>query len=185
MSKKRGKKLARNASPSKPPGGPAHSLAPCSRAVEPLVRRIVRMRLRGNRAKSDFADDVVQETLIRLWRWPPRVETPQELERWVHRVARSAISDVSKSARSNAGWIDDYEPSEDRRRQRLDPRINAMKESLEELPMRSQRILELHHMHSRSCAEVAAELRITVSAVWADGSRSRGKLRVMIEERMR
>ena len=63
----------------------------------PALRRYVRFRSGGD---LQFAEDVVQEALLRLWRNPDVLEGPVESARaWLFTVVRNLVIDDRRSAR--------------------------------------------------------------------------------------
>src|SRR5919204_1305057 len=63
---------------------------------QPLLRYV----LRQTRGDMPFAEDVVQESLLRLWRKPEILQQPSENVRaWLFTVARNLVVDDRRSAR--------------------------------------------------------------------------------------
>jgi RNA polymerase sigma-70 factor, ECF subfamily len=61
---------------------------------------LLRYVLRLTRGDMPFAEDVVQESLLRLWRKPEVLEQPSESVRaWLFTVARNLVIDDRRSAR--------------------------------------------------------------------------------------
>jgi RNA polymerase sigma-70 factor (ECF subfamily) len=61
---------------------------------------LLRYVLRLTRGDMPFAEDVVQESLLRLWRKPEILEQPSESARaWLFTVARNLVIDDRRSAR--------------------------------------------------------------------------------------
>jgi RNA polymerase sigma-70 factor (ECF subfamily) len=61
---------------------------------------LLRYVLRLTRGDMPFAEDVVQESLLRLWRKPEILEQPGESARaWLFTVARNLVIDDRRSAR--------------------------------------------------------------------------------------
>ena len=61
---------------------------------------LLRYVLRLTRGDMPFAEDVVQESLLRLWRKPEVMEQPGEAARaWLFTVARNLVIDDRRSAR--------------------------------------------------------------------------------------
>jgi RNA polymerase sigma-70 factor (ECF subfamily) len=61
---------------------------------------LLRYVLRLTRGDMPFAEDVVQESLLRLWRKPEVLEQPSEAVRaWLFTVARNLVIDDRRSAR--------------------------------------------------------------------------------------
>src|SRR5574338_853538 len=61
---------------------------------------LLRYVLRLTRGDMPFAEDVVQESLLRLWRKPDILQQPGESARaWLFTVARNLVIDDRRSAR--------------------------------------------------------------------------------------
>ena len=61
---------------------------------------LLRYALRLTRGDMPFAEDVVQESLLRLWRKPEVLAKPSDMVRaWLFTVARNLVIDDRKSAR--------------------------------------------------------------------------------------
>ncbi|WP_099024382.1 sigma-70 family RNA polymerase sigma factor [Mycolicibacterium palauense] len=64
--------------------------------AQPLLRYVLKL----TRGDMPFAEDVVQESLLRLWRKPEMLEQPTEAVRaWLFTVARNQVIDDRRSAR--------------------------------------------------------------------------------------
>jgi RNA polymerase sigma-70 factor (ECF subfamily) len=63
---------------------------------QPLLRYVLRL----TRGDMPFAEDVVQESLLRLWRKPEILQQPPEnVRKWLYTVARNLVIDDRRSAR--------------------------------------------------------------------------------------
>jgi len=63
---------------------------------QPLLRYCLRL----TRGDMPFAEDVVQESLLRLWRKPEILQQPTEnVRKWLFTVARNLVIDDRRSAR--------------------------------------------------------------------------------------
>src|SRR5262245_48936342 len=72
---------------------------------------LLRYVLRLTRGDMPFAEDVVQESLLRLWRKPEILEQPSESARaWLFTVARNQVIDDRRSARYNRELQSDNVP---------------------------------------------------------------------------
>src|SRR5882762_6474922 len=71
------------------------------RAVNDAHRQsLLRYVLRLTRGDMPFAEDVVQESLLRLWRKPEVLEQPTDNVRaWLFTVARNLVIDDRRSSR--------------------------------------------------------------------------------------
>src|SRR5258708_22054473 len=72
---------------------------------------LLRYVLRLTRGDMPFAEDVVQESLLRLWRKPDVLEQPTDNVRaWLFTVARNLVIDDRRSARYNRELQTEYLP---------------------------------------------------------------------------
>jgi RNA polymerase sigma factor (sigma-70 family) len=121
----------------------------------------------GRRVLRDRAgaEDVTQETFLRLMRCPDRCS--QSLGGWLHRLATRLAVDALRSQRSRRRREQTYEPparSDDETRpgdapdlvawRELSPRID---EALDELPAPARELLVAHFLRGRSQTELAKE----------------------------
>src|SRR3979411_2851777 len=72
---------------------------------------LLRYVLRLTRGDMPFAEDVVQESLLRLWRKPEVLEQPMDHVRaWLFTVARNLVIDDRRSARYTRELQTEYLP---------------------------------------------------------------------------
>jgi RNA polymerase sigma-70 factor, ECF subfamily len=72
---------------------------------------LLRYVLRLTNGDMPFAEDVVQEALLRLWRKPDILEQPTDSVRaWTFTVARNLVIDDRRSARFAREWSTDVLP---------------------------------------------------------------------------
>src|ERR1700754_2034776 len=74
---------------------------------QPRLRYVLRL----TRGDMPFAEDVVQESLLRLWRKPEVLGQPTEkVRKWLFTVARNLVIDDRRSARSTRELPTEYLP---------------------------------------------------------------------------
>jgi RNA polymerase sigma-70 factor (ECF subfamily) len=74
---------------------------------------LLRYVLRLTRGDMPFAEDVVQESLLRLWRKPEVLSQPPEnVRKWLHTVARNLVIDDRRSARYTRELQSEYLPEQ-------------------------------------------------------------------------
>lgn len=127
-------------------------------------------RMLGNRAE---AEDVAQDTLLRLWRMAPRWQADGEasLRSWCHGVARNLCIDRmrrSHGARSSvpledAPTLHDPTPGVEAQLQTR-ARITALHGALAELPDRQRHAVVLRHIEGMTNPEIADKLGGTIEA---------------------
>jgi len=158
-------------------GGSAGDPHPDLSGLVPIVRRIVAARV-PDRAT---ADDLVQETLVRVLAAAERIE-PGMLEPYAITTARNVVSslwrDRDRAQRNQHRMIDlrqDDAPNEglvSREEQ------SAVAEALSRLSERERETLLAHEVTGQDTHTLAAELGSTAGAVAAQLNRTRGRLRV-------
>src|SRR5258708_39050438 len=75
------------------------------------AQSLLRYVLRLTRGDMPFAEDVVQESLLRLWRKPEGLEQPMDHVRaWLFTVARNLVIDDRRSARYTRELHTEYLP---------------------------------------------------------------------------
>ncbi len=145
--------------------------------VTPRVLAYAARMLGGDRAE---AEDVAQETLLRLWRMAPDWRQGEaKVTTWAYRVATNLCIDRQRSRRrkgqitlDDAPDLADSAPSADQRLQ--DGRRVAMLEAaLAELPDRQRQAVVLRHIEGLTNPEIAAVMDIGVEAV--ESLTARGK----------
>lgn len=123
-------------------------------------------RMLGDRAE---AEDVAQETMLRLWRsaadWEPG---RAKVSTWLHKVASNLCIDrLRKSKRTDFGEVPDVEddrPGADDDLQ-SQGRATAVHDALATLPPRQKLALTLRFLEERDNPEIAEIMEISVDAV--------------------
>lgn len=128
-------------------------------------------RMLGNRAE---AEDVAQDTLLRLWRMAPRwdADGTASVAGWCHAVARNLCIDRMRragGARATVALDDiaapiDPTPGAEAQMQTT-ARANALQDALEALPERQRRAVVLRHIEGMTNPEIAEALGGSVEAV--------------------
>lgn len=130
---------------------------------------------------ADAGDDIVQETLLRLWSSAGRYDPGSaRLTTWLHRIAHNLCIDwVRRNARvvpMDDDWdvADDSGPAElhEQQRQSLD-----IRSALDALPERQRAALLLCHYQGLSNRDAAVVLEVSVDALESLLSRARRRLR--------
>lgn len=80
------------------------SHAPCfDRELRPLLPQLRAASLRLTRNRSD-AEDLLQETVLRAWRFRHRFEPGTNLRAWVHRILRNTFASRWRRRRREHEW---------------------------------------------------------------------------------
>lgn len=135
------------------------------------------MRLTGSHAD---AEDVAQETFVKLWRNPAQVRNPQVLRAWLLRVAAHGAADRGRR-RTDAALEEAPEPADrrpgpataiDRRRAGAE-----IERQIARLPERQRLALLLVHFEGLSNIEAAGVMDLSVEAVESLLARARRGLK--------
>jgi RNA polymerase sigma-70 factor (ECF subfamily) len=157
-------------------GDPAAARALTDRLTPRLLAYAARM-LAGDRAE---AEDVVQETFLRLWRIAPDWRPGEtQVATWAYRVATNLCIDRQRRRRRHAqdpldeaSAPPDPTPGAEARLQDH-RRLAALEAALASLPDRQRQAVVLRHIEGLTNPEIAAIMEIGVEAV--ESLTARGK----------
>jgi RNA polymerase sigma-70 factor (ECF subfamily) len=150
-----------------------------------LAPRILRFaaRMLGDRAE---AEDVTQETMLRLWRMAPDWQDGgATVATWAFRVASNLATDRLRRRRGGVPELPelvDESPSTDARLMQ-DARARALEAALQHLPERQRQAVILRHLEGLSNPEIAAILMIGVEAVESLTARGKRNLTALLAGR--
>lgn len=161
------------------------------RAVSPHRALLCASALRLTKNRSD-ADDLVQDTLLRAWRYWPRYREQDNCRAWLQRIMLNTFCSERRSRARRRAVYESYGRSQ-RAAQDLaaadtglcaDPHRDvsheALSSSLSALKPEHARILRLVDMDQRSYREAAAELACPVGTVMSRLHRARLALRTRL-----
>ncbi len=143
--------------------------------VAPRVLRFA-ARMLGDRAE---AEDVTQETMLRLWRVAPDWRPGEaQVATWAIRVAGNLCTDRLRRRRHRPAALDAVPEPEDGRpdveaRLMAAERVTALDRALATLPARQRQAVVLRHIEGLGNPEIAAAMGIGVEAV--ESLTARGK----------
>lgn len=145
-------------------GDPGAAAALATRLAPGLLRFASRLLL--DRAE---AEDVVQETMLRLWKMAPRWEPgAAKVSTWTYRVARNLCTDRLRKRRG-VDLEDIDEPADDApgvEAQLIQAdRLAALDWGLSRLPERQRQAVILRHIEGLANPEIGEILDISVEAV--------------------
>lgn len=135
-------------------------------------------RMTGNAAD---ADDLLQETMIRIANALPDFEGRSSVKNWTFRIATNVAIDFLR--KTNKAMItefnDDAEPSDIDEEDRLvlDEMNSCIREVIDKLPADYRAATILFNLHGKSVAEIAEILGISESLVKVRIHRGKGLLR--------
>jgi len=152
------------------------------RAAAELTTRLaprvygVAMRVMNSHAE---AEDVTQETMLRLWKMAPDWQPgAAKVSTWLYRVAMNLCIDRKRRARGGHVDLDAVPEPPDQgqsaaERMQETARQDALQGALMRLPERQRQAVVLRHLEELSNPEIAAIMEITVEAV--ESLTARGK----------
>lgn len=157
--------------------GDRHAALALTQRVTPRVLGYAARLLSGDRAE---AEDVAQETMLRLWRIAPDWRQGEtKVTTWAYRVATNLCIDRQRSrlrkrqmALDDAPEVADGSVGAEGRLQEAG-RMAALEAALAELPDRQRQAVVLRHLEGMTNPEIAAIMEIGVEAV--ESLTARGK----------
>jgi RNA polymerase sigma-70 factor, ECF subfamily len=147
----------------------------------PPLLRFARTLLTAGTAE---AEEVVQETFLRLWQQAETWQPNGRVSTWLHQVAyRLCIDNLRRRRRSvpldiaDTEDIADEAPRPDQRLIRIDD-VRAVRAAIARLPERQRAALVLFHFQEMSQADAAAVMGVGESAFESLLARARRRLRI-------
>lgn len=164
--------------------GDRHAALALTQRVTPRVLAYASRMLGGDRAE---AEDVAQETMLRLWRMAHEWRQGEtKVTTWAYRVATNLCIDRQRSRRrkgqvnlDDAPDLADGAPDADQRLQESH-RMMALETALAELPDRQRQAVVLRHIEGLSNPDIAAVMDIGVEAVESLTARGKRALAVLL-----
>lgn len=133
------------------------------------------------------ADDLTQETFLRVQNALAKGTEPEHLRGWLFQIARNAVIDFLKKAPRFVPFEEEHavskaespDPVDDEFRKRL---FSYALKVIETFPIEDREALTLTEIDGLSREELASELGISVTAAKSRVHRARVKLRKTVEE---
>jgi RNA polymerase sigma-70 factor (ECF subfamily) len=148
-------------------------------AVEALCHEIyplLRTAARGIDANE--ADDLVQETMLRLYRHYPSFDLEKaSLRSWLYALMRNCFVDGIRRRKKRVAWPKNLEPfreDDPTLRLRQQEKCRHIRKALDQLPSADQQVLFLRYYEEQSVARTAERIGIPPGTV---GSRTHRALR--------
>lgn len=135
------------------------------------------MRLAG---RTDLAEDLTQETLLRAWRHRHKLREERAVRVWLLRIATNLWTDQLRQAKLQPQVLPCEPPCRRLRPAEANDQREAVMAALaamDELPPRQRQVLYLVACEAMSHAEAADVLGISVAAVTANLSLARKEMR--------
>ena len=153
--------------------------------VLPLKDKFYRLALRITLNQAE-AEDVAQETLIRIWQSRNRLESTEAIQAFGYTVCRRlALDCANKSGHGNVQLNLDrhdttaIQPSEQMDRQE---RLALIRRLMDSLPEVQRSIMELRDIEGKTYQEIADILQLTDQQVKVYLHRARSKVRAQAEQ---
>ena len=139
---------------------------------------------------AHVAEDIFQNTVLKAVTKDVSFEAEAALFSWAFITARrDSLNWIRKHRRESVGIDEDILTliHQDWQNDHLNPkgnRFELLRDCLEELPQKSERILRLRYFEGLSCGEIADSISITLDAVYKRLSRIQNSLRKCVELKM-
>ena len=147
--------------------------------VLPLKDRFYRLALRITLNPAE-AEDVVQETLLRIWQGRDKLEDAGEIQAFGYTVCRRlALDCAGKAGHGNVTLDLDTQPSEQMDRQE---RVALIRKLMDSLPETQRSIMQLRDIEGKTYIEIADILQLTEAQVKVYLHRARTKVREQAEK---
>lgn len=149
--------------------------------ILPLKDKLFRLALRITFDRAE-AEDIVQETMIRVWNRRDEWDGLDSVEAYCLTVARNLAIDRSEKKDSQTVKLD---PEAEQTPERSDPydrlvnkeRLMLVHRLVSELPRKQRLIMQLRDVEGRSYKEIAAVLQLTEEQVKVNLFRARQKVK--------
>lgn len=162
--------------PAKETSASAQSAALAEHALCTYGQSILRLAYSYLRNQSD-AEDILQETLVRLLRSAPEFETQEHEKAWLLHVA----ANLSKN-RLRYNRLRRADPLEETLIAQERPDLAFVWEAVSALPVRWREVLHLYYQEEYSTAEIAQILSRKESTVRSDLRRARIRLKEVLQD---
>jgi RNA polymerase sigma-70 factor, ECF subfamily len=144
-------------------------------------RRFIRRRVADDHA----ADDLLQETFVRVHRNLPALQEADRLAAWVYRIARTVSHDHYRKAATTTVALADTDPADE-----ADDRLGCLRsragewlgEMVRQLPERYREAVQLSEIEGLPQQEVADRLGLSLSGAKSRIQRGRAMLKGVLEE---
>lgn len=148
------------------------------RLIEAYADAVYRLAYARTGSRED-AEDVTQETFLRLVRTGPRFRDGEHCRAWLLRVAMNCAADLHRSA-----WRRHTRPLEEAEHLAISPEEpgNGVMEAVLALPERYRAVVHLYYYEGLSAAEIAAILGKREGTINTRLCRARAMLRAKLEE---
>jgi RNA polymerase sigma-70 factor (ECF subfamily) len=174
------------------PEGPSPAVArieptvtqPCFETIEQHVGTVYRYALRLAR-RSDLAEDLTQETMLRGWRRRDSLRDARLARVWLLRIATNIWNDQLRRAKFKMATLEREPPCPRRSPSMLSgerENVRLALEAMDELPPRQRQVIYLTSCEGLSISEVAKVLQTNASTVKSNLSLARKEMRRQLKD---
>ncbi len=143
------------------------------------LRRFIRRRV----ADEHVADDLLQETFLRIHRNVDKLEDSDRLAAWVYQIARNVVNDHYRAKKGNVSLADNDVAEENDGKDQLKASAGLwLEELIGQLPPTYQEAVRLSEIEGLPQHEVADRLRLSVSGAKSRVQRGRAMLRDVLDQ---
>jgi RNA polymerase sigma-70 factor, ECF subfamily len=143
------------------------------------LRRFIRRRV----ADEHVADDLLQETFLRIHRNVDKLEESDRLAAWVYRIARNVIHDHYRAKNGNVSLADNDVAEVNDGKDQLKASAGVwLDELIGQLPPTYQEAVRLSEIEGLPQHEVADQLGLSVSGAKSRVQRGRAMLRDVLDQ---
>jgi RNA polymerase sigma-70 factor (ECF subfamily) len=145
------------------------------------LRRFIRRRIRNDHV----ADDLLQETFVRVHRHIGTLQGTDRVAAWVYRIARNVIHDHHRKATNSTVALADADPvdaAEDSLGQARCQSCNWLDEMIRSLPEGYREAVQLAEIEGLAQQEVANRLGLSLSGAKSRIQRGRVMLRAVLDQ---
>jgi len=149
--------------------------------------RLWRFLLSLCHGREHQAEDVMQETMMRVIRYARPLPSEQALWGWLFRLARSAHVDGLRRERRHAErrrTLEHFEPASPTPEEADETLLEYLDEALSGLEPIERSLVEGRYLHRQKTAEMAAEHGLTPKAVESRLARARARLREVMKRKV-
>jgi RNA polymerase sigma-70 factor, ECF subfamily len=137
--------------------------------------------------RRDLPDEVVQTTMLKVWRGAATFDPSRELAPWVYAIARRAAIDVHRreSRAPVPQALGDVEIAVEPLSFSRTWEAWEVRSAVEKLPADEQAVVRLAHLQGLSHREVAAELGVPIGTVKSRSARAHRRLASLLDHVVR
>jgi len=137
--------------------------------------------------RRDLADEVVQTTMLKVWRGAATFDPSRELAPWVYAIARRAAIDVHRreSRAPVPQALGDDEIAVEPLSFSRTWEAWEVRSAVEKLPADERAVVRLAHLQGLSHREVAAELGVPIGTVKSRSARAHRRLASLLDHVVR